>query len=75
MQLEVGKKYRTRDGEIVVEIVDYDDSLCLWPYIGNIISDVNEFFKNIEQDNWDANGFYSTSFTFHRNDLTEEVTD
>lgn len=73
MILEVGKKYRTRDRETIVEIVDFDDSFVYWPYVGNIISSGSYFFKNVISDNWDSQGLYSETVG-NSNDLVEEVT-
>lgn len=36
MKLEVGKKYRTRDGNHIVEILQKATSVCAYPYYGHL---------------------------------------
>ena len=63
MKLEVGKTYKTRNGEVVV-IKDFDNSFG-WPFVGVLLG---------EDHLWSESGNWGSGAYQHPLDIVSEIT-
>lgn len=74
MILEVGKKYRTRDGETIIRITEREYGE-FWEYIGRVEQTSGIYFNRTDVGEFTSNGHFMYPGDQHPNDLVEEVTD
>lgn len=72
MQLEVGKKYRTRDGKTIVVIESISNEM--WPIRATVLQSTS-LFNVCDSRLFRSGGFYIADHETHPKDLVEEVTD
>lgn len=72
MKIEVGKRYRTRGGE-VVEIIGFDDSECHFPVQGRFRGFIT--MEGSEFERWSSSGLFASNALEHPNDLVGLIED